>query len=87
MVNEVVNNDPNQSPWRQWTQCNYPRTYGSSDPWLAGQETQCWCEPTPKYVPQKWADEGGECMCKGNIYYTAGKYDGKMLNFTEAISL
>lgn len=26
-------------------------------------------------------------MCNGNIYYTTGKKDGKMLNFTEAINL
>ena len=62
--------------------------YGTQEnDWLSGLDTQCWCEPTPKYEPHKCADEHGDCTCDGNVYYTPGSVDGKQLNFTQAISL
>jgi hypothetical protein len=89
VTNDVKEGDAYQSEWRTWTQCDYLAKFGSNgNDWLSGLETQCWCEPTPKYVPQKCADENGDCACEGNVYYTPGKgEDDIMLNFNSAMAL
>ena len=50
----------------EWSTCNAAE-FGS-DPW-PGQQKQCWCEPTPEYQPNFCSNEGGKCMCNGNVFF------------------
>jgi hypothetical protein len=43
-------------------------TFGGVDQWR-GKPKVCMCEPQPFHYPHKCADEGEECMCKGDVYF------------------
>lgn len=40
----------------------------NNDP-FGEEQKQCWCEAKPQNVPTKCADDGGDCLCNGYVYY------------------
>lgn len=59
-----------------WITCS-PAGFGlEKDLWGEDVGKQCWCEPEPYKAPNKCADEGGECLCEGHVYFGQA-YDDK----------
>jgi hypothetical protein len=54
--------------------CTY-NNFGLKEDFFPDKEKRCWCEWEPKKYPHYCAAEGGDCMCKGNVFYMAD--DGK----------
>jgi len=71
----------------EWTNCNHMDFGLSSEPdWR--KPKQCWCEPEPREVPSYCAEDGGECLCNGLVYYMRRAEPGssKRLDFFTAMT-
>ena len=56
-----------------WNDCNLA-TFGVKEDPYPDMKKQCWCEPEPQEVPTRCAEDGGDCLCNGLIYFTQ-KYE------------
>jgi len=68
-----------------WSSCGVSE-FGM-DP-APGINKQCWCEPKPDYMPNRCADEGEDCLCKGTVLFGIKKSilsPGKIADFDEFI--
>lgn len=50
-----------------WVDCN-AGTFGLEEPRNRSVSMQCYCE-TRQYVPSLCAEDGGDCLCNGNVFY------------------
>merc|ERR1712072_1512930 len=55
-----------ESDGRAWVTCN-DMEFGLAE--KSKHRMQCYCEPTKKIVPTTCADDGGDCLCNGLVYY------------------
>lgn len=56
------------SEGKEWTTCTHADFGLREEPWPE-QKKQCFCEPKPKDVPTTCANDGGECLCNGLVFY------------------
>jgi len=70
----------------EWTNCNHLEFGLGSEP-SRGTPKQCWCEPEPREVPSFCAEDGGDCLCNGAVFYMQRAAPGsqKRLDFFEAM--
>jgi hypothetical protein len=52
----------------EWTTCKHDE-FGLTEEPNKGTQKQCWCEPTPKYIPSHCGDDGSDCLCNGLVFY------------------
>lgn len=48
-----------------WVSCDHA-TFGTQNEHVP---MQCFCEPEPQVVPTTCADDGGDCLCDGVVFY------------------
>jgi len=48
---------------------------------------QCWCEPEPQEVPTRCAEDGGDCLCNGLVFFAQKNIAGttKLADFYGAL--
>jgi len=56
------------SDGREWVTCAHP-DFGLTEEPSPEQRKQCWCERKPKDVPTSCANDGGDCLCNGLVFY------------------
>lgn len=54
--------------------CTY-NNFGLTEDFFPDKEKRCWCEWQPQRLPHYCAADGGDCLCKGNVFFM--KDDGK----------
>jgi len=56
------------SDGKEWVTCTHT-DFGLGKEPDPEQRKQCWCEPKPMDVPTTCANDGGDCLCNGLVFY------------------
>ena len=69
-----------------WADCTMA-SFGVQNDLYKDFKKQCWCEPEPQEVPTRCAEDGGDCLCNGLVFFAQKNLAGttKLADFYGAL--